>query len=111
MTDDEIIATMFDEVKAVNVPADVEFAAACEAMVETERRFQRLDRMANPKWADPKADPAPMCEYFDALESRYLTDKRLWELFTAGDRSVRSNRAYNEFRLVLLRSGSTKADA
>jgi hypothetical protein len=51
-----------------------------------------------------------MVEWFDALESRYLTDKRLWELFTGSDRSVCSNKMYNEFRLTLLRGESTRAN-
>jgi len=52
-----------------------------------------------------------MVEWFDALESRYLTDKKVWQLFTAGDRSVRSNKVYNEYRLTLLRGETTKPDA
>jgi hypothetical protein len=85
----------------------VDFAAACEAMVEAEKRFQRLDRHAHTQ----KGVPEDMVEWFDALESRYLTDKKLWELFTAGDRSVRSNKTYNEYRLMLLRGETSKADA
>jgi hypothetical protein len=83
----------------------MDFAAACEAMAEAEKRFQRLDRHAQ------EGVPEDMVEWFDALESRYLTDKKLWELFTAGDRSVRSNKMYNEYRLILLRGESTRADA
>ena len=121
MTDDELIASMFDGVNATTMKmvngkpyvsdeqtlAEMDFAAACEAMVEAEKRFQRLDRQAHAQEGVPKN----MVEWFDALESRYLTDKKLWELFTAGDRSVSSNKMYNEFRLGLLRGGTTKANA
>jgi hypothetical protein len=119
MTDDEIIETMFDEVKTVSVQTvngkryisdeetlrEMEFAEACEAMVSAEREWKKLEIACK---ADPKAD---VCAYFDALETRYQTDKKLWELFTAGDRSVCSNKMYNEYRLILLRGETTKADA
>jgi hypothetical protein len=118
---DKLIETMFDEVKTVTLKtvngkpyisdeqtlAEMDFAAACEAMVEAEKRFQRLDRRAHAQ----KGVPEDMLEWFDALESRYLTDKRLWQLFTAGDRSLRSNKMYNEFRLTLLLGESTRANA
>lgn len=121
MTDDELIASMFDEVKATTAKRingkpfvsdeqtllEMDFAAACEAMVEAEKRFQRLEKHAHAQ----KSVPEDMVEWFDALESRYLTDKKLWELFTAGDRSVRSNEMYNEYRLILLRGETTRADA
>lgn len=115
---DAEIATMFDEVievKMVNgkpyisdeqTIAEMEFQSACDAMVEAERRFLRVAEQARKQ----KGVPDNMVEWFDALESRYLTDKRLWELFTGSDRSVRSNKMYNEFRLTLLRGGSTRAD-
>jgi hypothetical protein len=123
-TEDEMdaeIAKIFDEVTTTEVEmvngepyisdeqtlAEMDFAAACEAMVEAEKRFRRLDRQAHAQ----KGVPENMVEWFDALESRYLTDKKLWELFTAGDRSVRSNKMYNEYRLILLRGESTRADA
>ena len=121
MTDDELTSSMFDEIKAVSVKSvngkryisdeetlrEMEFAAACEAMVEAEKRFQLLNRRAHAQ----KGVPEDMLDWFDALESRYLTDKKLWELFTAGDRSVRSNSLYNEFRLTLLRGETTKSEA
>jgi len=80
-------------------------AEACEAMVTAEREWKKLEVECK---VDPKAD---VCAYFDALETRYQTDKRLWELFTAGNRSVRSNTMYNEYRLLLLKGSSLRADA
>ena len=121
MTDDESVSSMFDENHMVSVETvngkryisdeetlrEMEFSAACEAMVEAEKRFQRLSRHAHAQ----KGVPKDMLEWFDALESRYLTDKKLWQLFTAGDRSVRSNTMYNEYRLMLLRGETSKADS
>ncbi len=121
-TEDELdaeIAKIFDEVTEVKMVngkpyisdeqtiAELDFSAACEAMVEAEKRFQRLERHAHAN----KGVPEDMIEWFDALESRYLTDKKLWELFTAGDRSIRSNKMYNEYRLTLLRGETIKPDA
>src|SRR5215475_11196812 len=107
MTRDELFNSMLDDmggaaVKTVNgkpfvsdeqALLEIDFAAACEAMVEAEKRFQRLDRAARAQ----KGVPENLVEWFDALESRYLTDKKLWKLFTGNDRSPRSNRMYNEF--------------
>lgn len=121
MIDDELIASMFDEVNATTVKRingkpfvsdeqtllEMDFAAACAAMVEAEKRFQRLNRQAH---AQKGGVPEDMIEWFDALESRYLTDKKLWQLFTGKDRSPQSNRMYNEFRLTLLRGESTRAN-
>jgi len=119
-TEDELdaqIATMFDEVIEVKMVsgkpyisdeqtiAEMEFKSACDAMVEAEKRFQRVAEQARKE----KRVPDNMVEWFDALESRYLTDKRLWELFTGSDRSVRSNKMYNEFRLTLLTGERTRA--
>jgi hypothetical protein len=118
---DKLIETMFDEARTVSAKrvngkpyvsdeqtlAEMDFAAACSAMIEAEKRFQRLDRLAHAQ----KGVPEDMVEWFDALESRYLTDKKLWELFTAGDRSVRSNKMYNDYRLILLRGETSKPDA
>lgn len=121
MTDDELIASMFDEVKATTVKRvngkpfvsdeqtllEMDFAGACDAMVEAENRFRRVAEQARKQ----EGVPDNMVEWFDALESRYLTDKRLWVLFTGRDRSVRSNKMYNEFRLALLQGESTRATA
>lgn len=76
-------------------------------MLEAEKRFQRVAEQARKQ----KSVPDNMVEWFDALESRYLTDKRLWELFTGSDRSVRSNKMYNEFRLTLLTGKRIGPDA
>lgn len=116
---DAEMAKIFDEateVKMVNgnpyisdeqTIAEMEFQSACDAMVEAEKKFQRVAEQARKQ----KGVPNNMVEWFDALESRFLTDKRLWELFTGSDRSVRSNKMYNEFRLTLLTAERTRASA
>jgi acyl transferase domain-containing protein len=90
---------------------EMQFAEACEELVAAEREFAEWDAKATQKWAHPDADPANLCQWFDALERRYRADKRLWELFTGGDRSVRSNCLYNSFRRLLLSNGKTRANA
>jgi hypothetical protein len=90
---------------------EMQFAEACEELVAAEGEFAEWDAKATQKWAHPDADPANLCHWFDSLERRYRADKRLWELFTGGDRSVRSNCLYNSFRRLLLSSGKTRANA
>jgi hypothetical protein len=60
VTDDEIIETMFDEVKTVSEPTvngkrlvadeqtirEMEFAEACEVFVAAERKGEKIDRRA-----------------------------------------------------------------
>jgi len=115
----------FDEVRAASVRRvngkpfisdeqtlqEVQFQEACEELVEVEREFAEWDTKATKRWAHPDADPAHLCQWFDALERRYRADKRLWELFVGADRSVRSNCLYNSFRRLLLRGDGTKLRA
>lgn len=83
-----------------------------EDSVAAEREFAEWDaKPGKQRWAHPDADPAHLCQWFDALERRYQADKRLWELFTGGERSMRSNCLYNSFRRLLLRGDGTKLRA
>jgi hypothetical protein len=116
-TGDETVDSMFDEITETKIAPgtatskryvtddetirEMDFVEACDEMVASERRWRKLE-------ADPARDA---CRWFDALEARYQADKKLWLLFTAGDRSRRSNKMYNEYRLILLMGGSTRADA
>ncbi len=128
MTEDEAdakVVTLFEEIKATKVEMvngkprisdeqtlrEMQFAEACEELVAAEGEFAEWDAKATQKWAHPDADPAHLCHWFDSLERRYRADKRLWELFTGGDRSVRSNCLYNSFRRHLLRCDGTKLRA
>jgi hypothetical protein len=45
--------------------------------------------------------------HWEALEARYQADKRLWKLFTQGDRSL--NSAYNSYRERLLKQHDPEA--
>jgi hypothetical protein len=49
--------------------------------------------------------PENLCAWFDALEEQYQAEKRLWQLFTAGDRSPRTGRMYVQFTKALLAGG------
>ncbi len=125
MTDDEIIETMFNEVKTVSVQTsggkrlvsdeetvrEMEFTEAREAFVTAETKWAKLDARASALWAHPASDPRDLCNWFDALEARYQADKRLWELFTGKDRGPKSNRMYCEYRRALLSGRSLRADA
>ena len=45
------------------------------------------------------------------VEERYQTEKRVWRLFTAGDRSLRSGMMYLQFRAALISGKVLRADA
>jgi hypothetical protein len=117
-TGDETVGSMFDEITETKIAPDgtaaskryvtddetireMDFAEACDEMVRSEKQWRKLE-------SDPRRD---VVAWFDALEARYEADKKLWQLFTAGDRSQRSNKMYNEYRLILLMGSSTRANA
>lgn len=79
---------------------------ACDALVKAERRFKKVN-------AQPEAvtDPKLNALWWERMEEAYLCDRALWELFTGKDRSVRSNKLYNQFRRMLLEGSSLKANA
>ena len=54
---------------------EMQFAEACEELVAAEREFAEWDAKATKKWAHPDADPANLCQWFDALERRYKADR------------------------------------
>ena len=97
------VRTLFDEGDL----AAMEFAEACEALVAAERSFEKIDRSAKAQLGIPDN----LCAWFDSLEERYEAEKRLWNLFTAGDRSPRTGRMYLQFREALLAGGKLHADA
>ena len=97
------VRTLFDEGDL----AAMEFAEACEALVAAERSFEKIDRSAKAQLGIPDN----LCAWFDSLEERYEAEKRLWNLFTAGDRSPRTGRMYLQFREALLAGGKVRADA
>ena len=121
MTDDELIASMFDEVKATTVKmvnskpyvsdeqtlAEMEFQEACDELVAAEKAWEEIDRRAKAQ----DGVPDNLVQWFDSLERRYQVDKRLWLLFVGTDRSVRSNLMYNAFRRSLLSRERLRANA
>jgi hypothetical protein len=82
-----------------------EFSEACDALVMAERKFDKLDATVR---TDSSADA---CKWFDALEERYLAEKRVWQLFTAGERSRRMGMLYLRFRESLFTGLPLRADA
>jgi hypothetical protein len=82
-----------------------EFSEACDALIVAERKFDRLDATVR---TDSSSD---VCKWFDALEERYLAEKRVWELFTAGERSRRMGTLYLRFRESLFTGLPILADA
>ena len=83
------------------------FDDAREAFVRAEREWEKPDAIAK----RPGARPTDVCKWFDALEVRYQTEKRVWLLFTAGDRSLRSGMMYLQLRDALLSKKVLRADA
>ena len=97
---------MLDEIKVVNVRVPGEFQIACDAFYAAEKAFCKINLSVR---LDVSAD---VCAWFDALEERYLTEKRVWQMFTAGDHlNPRTGRLYLQFREALLHGKSLRADA
>jgi len=82
-----------------------EFSEACDALVVAEKKFNKLDAKVRTN------SSADVCKWFDALEERYLAEKRVWEIFTAGDRSRQMGRLYLNFRKSLFTGLPLRADA
>ncbi len=82
-----------------------EFSEACDALVVAEKKFNKLDATVR---TDSSAD---VCRWFDALEERYQTEKRVWEMFTAGERSRRMGMLYLRFRESLFAGLPLRTDA
>jgi hypothetical protein len=82
-----------------------EFSAACDALVVAEKKFNKLDATVRTN------SSADVCKWFDALEERYLAEKRVWQLFTVGERSRRMGILYLRFRESLFTGLPLQADA
>ena len=115
MTNDELVNTIFDEVvktRMVNgrpmvsdeqTLRDQDFAQACRDFVAAEFRFNECAK----KREQPNFD---VCLWFDLLEERYLCEKKVWTIFTAGDRSRYTGLMYLEFRAALFAGGKLRAN-
>ena len=111
--------SMFDKIKTISVRtvngkrfvadeqtlAEMEFSEACDALVVAEKKFNKLDATVRTN------SSADVCKWFDALEERYLAEKRVWQLFTAGERSGRMGMLYLRFRESLFTGLPLRADA
>jgi hypothetical protein len=84
---------------------ELDFQTACYQFVKAEKKFNKLNLTIR---LHASTD---VCDWFDALEARYLAEKKLWELFTGGHRSPRMGRLYLEFRDSLIRGESLKPNA
>jgi hypothetical protein len=82
-----------------------EFSEACDTLIVAGGKFDRLDGKVR---TDSSAD---VCDWFDALEERYRAEKRVWELFTAGERSRRMGMLYLRFRESLFSGLPLRTDA
>jgi hypothetical protein len=120
MTDDELIATMFDEVKEVpmvngkprvtdeQTVADmdaVEMKNSVADLLRSWRRFREID-------ASVAATSGAQLgiEWWRSLQYLALADSRMKEAFIGGDRSPRSIRLYHQYKLRLI-EGAKKLPA
>jgi len=76
---------------------EIELTEASIALADAETNWHRLHHGSR---------RATVAEW-EALEVRYQADKRLWNLFTKGDRSL--NWAYNAYRERLLKHHGPEA--
>jgi hypothetical protein len=79
---------------------------ACGMLLTAERRLQKI--AAHP---DVVADSKINCMWWDSLERVYECDKALWRLFVGNQPTPAQNKLYNEFRKMLLKGSSLKANA
>lgn len=82
-----------------------EFQQACDDFVYAQRRFNRIDFRVR---TDNAADAS---QWFHWLGQRYMTEKRIWELFCNGFETDKMIKLYLEFRGCLLRGDSLKPNA
>ena len=111
---DEIVSTKIENGKVAveRKPTEetirqMDFDEACEAFVRAEKEWVKQDAIAK----RPGAHPTDVCKWFDALEERYRTEKRVWLLFTAGNRSLRSGMMFLQFREALISGKVLRADS
>ena len=110
---DELISTTIKPDGTVEERRVTEDALKAEAMQEAcgmflaaERKFQKIS--AHP---DVVTDSQINCMWWDALEDVYQADKALWRLFVGSQPTIAQNKLYNEFREMLLKGSSLKANA
>lgn len=82
-----------------------EFQQACDDFVYAQRRFNKIDFRVR---TDNAADAS---QWFHWLGQRYMTEKRVWELFCNGFETDKMIKLYLEFRGCLLRGDRLKPNA
>jgi len=105
MTDDELIATMFDEIKEVRMVngkprvTDEQTVADMDAE-EMKNSVAEID-------ASVAATSGAQLgiEWWRSLQYLALADSRVKEAFIGGDRSSRSIRLYHQYKLRLIEGG------
>jgi hypothetical protein len=118
-TGDKAVDSMFDEIKTVHIRkvdgkfvgdeellAEMNMQEACGMFLTAERKFRKLN--ANP---DCVSNPRLNVEWWDALEHVYRCERTVFRLFVGPQPDMRSNRLYAQFRELLLKGKSLKADA
>lgn len=104
MFDEEIATTIREDGTAEqkrwlteDVLQSEEMAEVQAAFLVAEKKFRTLD-------SDPEVvtDKLKNLQWWNALEALYVADRRLWQLFTGEDRSVKSNQMYNAYRERLI---------
>jgi hypothetical protein len=112
---------MFDEITETRIAADGKaqvgtmyeggdqseaMREACGMFLTAERKFRKLN--ANP---DCVSDPRLNVEWWGALEHVYRCERTVFRLFVGPQPDMRSNGLYAQFRELLLKGKSLKADA
>ena len=114
--DDELIASMSDEVKEVRIQmlsgkphvqtADTDFVKACKQFVVAHKTFQYWDRKR-----EKYIDRAVGMLWWDALAELSDIEKIVKRGFIGDNPDPASQRQYTIFREVLLKGETTKANA
>ncbi|MGH9680915.1 MAG: hypothetical protein ACRD4Y_13280, partial [Candidatus Acidiferrales bacterium] len=86
------------------VEEKTDFQIACEDMVHATRKFAKLDLRVH---VDKNADAT---QWFFWLGQRFLTEKRVWEMFCEGFESDKMIKLYLEFRHCLFRNQTMKTN-
>lgn len=82
-----------------------DFQTACDDFLYAQRRFNRIELHLR---TDNAHDAS---QWFEWLGRRYMTEKRVWELFCQGFESDKMVKLYLEFRSCLLRGETLKPNA
>ncbi len=114
--DDELIASMFDEVREVRVETvngklrvqttDTDFVKACKRFVVAHKTFTYWDRKR-----EKYADKAVRMQWWDALAELSDTEQIVKRGFVGEQSDPASNQQYVQFREVLLAGKTMKANA